>query len=546
MLRKNPYLVSVDSEDDGKGNPYLFPFVHEEGSWINENRETAIENLIVLAEKQRENKRPLEVWATNLEYDLVNLFGVGRLRELELTFNKSALVSAKWSARNMYFRDTLRHIPVSVKELGEMVGLQKLERGKHASKKYALVDATITYRSAKFLRGIYTEFGIEPKMTLAACAYAIWKDKYWKQDVIFPPQEIVDFAKLCYFGGRTEPFGIGEFLDINVIDASSMFPWAMIQGDFPIPWGAFRRAKRNAEIKPSGIYKASIKSNIILPSLPVRTEKGLIYPNGNFDGYFVGEELIYAKEIGIDIKIIEGYEFAETCRPFDKYVTDFFELKNKSRGAQRMVYKLLLNALYGKFGQGGERIKAIPVEEFIQLQYPPEDFRQWYGICIFREIEQPPPWGNNVWSAIVTARARIRLHREAMRIIKKGGKILYCDTDSLCFIGKNSKYPEKAKRPGDFENRGTYRRILIKGKKEYGLEKTPGEWEVHIKGVPGSERLRYLTEGRARYAKPVKIRESSRIKVAPNVWKTVEKRRRVNHKDRKKLPGGFLAPIVLH
>jgi hypothetical protein len=41
---------------------------------------------------------------------------------------------------------------------------------------------------------------------------------------------------------------------------------------------------------------------------------------------------------------------------------------------------------------------------------------------------------NVTFSAIITSRARIKWYREAIEVMKVGGRLLYCDTDSL-FIG---------------------------------------------------------------------------------------------------------------
>ena len=494
----------------------------------------------------------MQVWATNLEYDLVNLFGVERIAEVSLRWGRSFLVGARW--QGIDFRDTVRHIPVSVEELGKLVGLKKAEadlfkkKGKPTGAQLirrCLRDAGITFRTARELHRIYSTMSETPRLTLASTARSLWQTQYFKREVFRPLSEIWDAAALAYYGGRTEPFRVGEFGPVTVIDVASMFPWAMIAGKFPVPWGAFRRVGRGAAIHPQGLYLARCESNLTLPALPVRTDHGLIYPNGSFSGWYVGEELAYFKRIGGKVRIVRGFEFFEECDPFTEYVIDLFNKKRGARGPLRTIYKLLLNALYGKFGQKGDKVVSMPLERFRKLPRAPLDWRVWNGLAVYRLAAVPPPWSNNVWPAIVTARARIRLHAEMFKIVDRGGRLFYCDTDSIMFDLKGARYPREVSEPGKFELRGRFKSILIVGKKEYMIEDFSGKIELHAKGVPFSVREDYLRTGRAEFKRPVKILESTRSGGKPNVWRTVSKQRRVSFDKRARKADGSLEPITI-
>jgi hypothetical protein len=213
-------------------------------------------------------------------------------------------------------------------------------------------------------------------------------------------------------------------------------------------------------------------------------------------------------------------------------VAELFALKNRSRGISRHVYKLLLNSCYGKFSQQGRRVHAVPLDRLLAMSDPPLDWRAWNGLAIYSTEHEPPPWSNHVWPAIITARARIRLADAAAKVIRAGGRVLYCDTDSLMFQGPG-RYPKVARAPGDFELRGTYRQAVIVGKKEYAVEVRKDRWECHVKGVPEKQRERYLRDGVATFSRPVRIRESSRIGQQANVWREVTKQRRTVIRGRK-------------
>lgn len=211
-----------------------------------------------------------------------------------------------------------------------------------------------------------------------------------------------------------------------------------------------------------------------------------------------------------------------------------------------MIYKLMLNALYGKFGQQGKRVFAVPMRKLLTMPDPPLDWRPWNGLAIFSKDGTPPPWGNNVWAAWITARARMRLAGELAMLTRRGARVLYCDTDSVIFQGAlGQRYPEHARRIGEFESRGRFSRALIVGKKEYALEVRPGEWDTRAKGVPHDQRLRYLRTGRASFSRPVRIRESSRIDVPANVWRTVKKQRRTDIRSSARRSDGALpVPVI--
>ena len=544
----NRYIAAFDTEDDGKGNPYLWAIVHEKGSWYSHSRERTLEFILTLGRDLKATGTVLELWATNLEYDLVNLFGEARIKELSLSFGKSYLVGAAWGGHNVIFRDTVRHIPLSVKELGELVGIPKLEmkKGIEGNVAYCVRDATITRRTAKWLNELYGGFGFAPKQTLAATALAIWRIKYWKKDVRLPGLELVDTAKEAYHGGRTEAFAEGVWNDVTVIDAASMFPWAMTVNDFPLPWGPFRRVGKHARIMENGIYQVIIDSNILHPTLPFRTPEGTIYANGTYGAWYVGHEIIYALQSGANIILVKGYEFLERCNPFKAYVKEFYSLKEKAKGPARLGYKLLLNALYGKFGQTGNKVVATTIDKFSKVKNPPMNFRVWNGLVIYSVEGTPPPWGNNVWPAIITARARVRLAKEMQLIRDAGGTVLYCDTDSIIYQGAESlAYPEKAAKIGDFELRGKFAKILIAGKKEYGLWDYEGTCYLYAKGVPQSERERYLTTGMASYERPNRLREAARRGIKANVWEPRTKVRKVSFRKRIKKPDGTFLPISI-
>lgn len=434
----------------------------------------------------------------------------------------------------------MRHVPASVKELGEMLNVRKLPFAPD-SPAYCVRDARISFRFARRLREIYRLMGTVAKTTLPATAYNLWASRYFPGDVVEAPAEIRASARAAYHGGRTECFFIGERESVRVVDASSMFPWAMTEADFPLPWGAVRMSR---ELELVAVARARIESELELPVLPYRSPQGTIYPNGRWADWYTGDELRYAASCGVKIKVLQGYHFLQSVRPFDSYVGAMYKGKSSSRGPIRLLYKLMLNSLYGKFGQMGSRINVSTLAAFEKSGRSTEGVRIWNGLAIWRAEAPPPPWGNQIWAAMVTARARVRLHQMMTAVRDSGGKILYCDTDSIMYSGGNIVFPKKAAKPGDFESRGIYSEILIVGKKEYGL-RSGKVWELHAKGIPEKARADYLREGTATFDRPVRLLESGRVGVQANVWRGVTKTRRVSYENRARRSDGTLRPVIV-
>lgn len=551
--RRARFVVGFDSEDDGAGHPFLWCFTHGEGNYYTRARHDAIMFLANLTTAKAARGVTVEAWATNLEYDLLNLFEPEHIPQVFLRFGRSALCGARW--RKCEFRDTIRHVPASVEQWGELLGIQKLETRLFARRRRSFAsylrrcqrDSQITYHAAKRLHATYGVLGTFPRMTLASTALAIWQASY-RRELRRPSRRVWRAAREAYHGGRTQAFAVGEFTNARAVDVASMFPWAMVDRTLPVPWGLHTLEGPGAAIHSHGLYRVQVDSRLRFPRLPVRTAKGTIFPNGRWIGWYVGEELEAFQRVGGKLRVLNGIRFHEHCHPFRRYVRAMFARKQKARGVSRLLFKLLLNALYGKFGQGGRLVRAIPLARFMSLPRRPLTWREWNGLVIYTDENVPPVWGNMVWPAFVTARARVRLADELDTLAGRAARPLYCDTDSVIFTGGNGavRYPKRVTVPGRFELRGRYRRVMILGKKEYAVELRRNHWEPHAKGVPYAERMRYLLDGAVMFQRPVRLRESARDGTRPNVWRSVTKQRRTDlRKQASKADGSLSTPWIV-
>ncbi|MCS7231670.1 MAG: DNA polymerase [Elusimicrobiota bacterium] len=267
------------------------------------------------------------------------------------------------------------------------------------------------------------------------------------------------YGRNFYFGGRCEIFKFyGK--NINVYDFNSMYPFVM--SNFEYPYGkSYFVYKRNYH--RIGFYKVRLKfryDDYITP-LVIKGSKLYFVNNDVFDNvYFLNSyELDLLEEEGYyNYEIIEGIEFEKKGFIFKDYINDLYnkriEAKKSNNRVLDYVMKLMLNSLYGKFGQ--TRVKKTYITEY-QVDYlynrirSIEDKEKREKMLI--ELRNKLTYlGNNIYSyevglnfaeylnvfisALTTSLARIHLYK----FLKKYQEnIYYCDTDSIfvdCEISK--------------------------------------------------------------------------------------------------------------
>lgn len=118
--KKKSKLFALDTEDNGKGDAFLFNFYDIE----EETHHTFVDRLDALDYVLSHPNRTY--WAVNLEYDINNLFR-GHFALLKYIYAGSRLITAETEKDNIKFLDTLNHWIYSVKKMGDRIGLPKLE-----------------------------------------------------------------------------------------------------------------------------------------------------------------------------------------------------------------------------------------------------------------------------------------------------------------------------------------------------------------------------------------------------------------------------------
>lgn len=298
------------------------------------------------------------------------------------------------------------------------------------------------------LESFFDEFDICSE-TVASHAMRVWRSHFLQHDLYQPHLDVEEFCRKAYHGGRCEIYRYDK-ATLNAYDVNSLFPTAMLQ---PVPVEYLYQSKKVPDNDDNfiGFYYADIEyPDTYLPVLPFKTDK-LYFPIGKFSGYFTSIDIRKAAEQGAKIKINSGRIFRS--EPLLKeYALQLYEMKRKAEadgnGGKREIAKILMNALYGKFGQRREQ-RSFIVDDGRLGVYPLPNGIAWYwsesrAAHILPHI-----------SATITSRAREIQHDFLMK-----AKNWYTDTDSLFTSGEY----EVADQLGalHFEGRGEFQAFRLK------------------------------------------------------------------------------------
>ncbi|MFH8038868.1 MAG: DNA polymerase [Candidatus Aenigmatarchaeota archaeon] len=362
----------------------------------------------VVALYQNSNFKYLRITKGNLKfkvYDLMNILQVRSLAQASKIINMRKLQKPRF--------------------LGER-GWEN-EKEKQEFEKYAINDAEICFRLGK---AIFQEFNTI-KSTAGGIAIRVFKRDFVHKYVFSNlPKEFEEKIREAYHGGRVECLKRGTIdKKIYAYDVISMYPFVM--KTFSYPFVVEKPVvKTNINLDNEGIAFCKVYVDHEVPPLckKLKFDDGferLVFPSGIFETAFTYPELRLLNDnhsLGKILDVKYAIEYKHKFNPFEKFVDHFYELKRKAEqenNPKRAFYKLMLNALYGKFGEKG-------ILRIIKLNSRNIEYE--------KEIMLRKRWYNNVvLASYITAYARLVLWQYMRQI--GFDRIYYCDTDSL-FVDK--------------------------------------------------------------------------------------------------------------
>lgn len=532
-------LWGLDTEDDSKGNVKQISLTNGDSFYHFTKRDRAIEFLFGNLPVEASAKH-IYINATNLEYDLLNVFGHRLdLLTLRMKSSGSTLVSANLRGTRVHFYDTMNHVRKGVAALGKLLGLPKLKMDL-TGWEYVDRDAQITCRFAQHLQRWYNELGCNYNATTPSSALDLYRRRFLPFVIHQPPLHVLDLLFSAYYGGRTEVFNVAPYNGrLFYIDVNSMYPFVMRRA-FPNP-NVFER-KRKPNLDRFGIVHATVKvpTDTYFPPLPHRSER-LLFPVGTFRGSWIYPEYAAMLERGGKALKIHGcIEFPIPCVPFRDYVDFLYPLKQQAAtDVERQGIKLLLNSLYGKFGERVDVVSMVPVD-----RVPDDVVAPMYGDYAFiPHGTKIPNHTNVIWSAYTTGYARLLLLESMEHIAASGGTVLYCDTDSIIYGASKPLHVESVDLGGwKLEGKFSFGHFLAP--KLYCLEGN-GKRKYRAKGVPQSKAATFFNEGSVSYERPYRLRSILAQRRTSTYWGRFHKERKTGYTKRTVLDNGATAPIRL-
>ena len=483
------------------------------GNVTNWDYDNNIQSFIYLCRKGKENKN---VYFHNLKFDgfflidylLKNGFRYSETKE-DNTFNtiiskegafyQIEVVFKKLTKKykKVTFLDSLKKLPFTVKQIAKAFGLPiekgdldyKLERPEgwvitEDEKKYIKNDVQIVAMAL----GIQFEQGLT-KMTIGSDALSSFKDVIGKQmfNYNFPliDNETHEDIKRAYRGGFTYVSERYQGKDVKeglVFDVNSLYPSVMYDSELPFGEPEFFQGKYEYD-ENYPLYIQKFKCTFELkkdkiPTIQIKNDirfKGTEYLK-KYDGmpvtlYLtnVDLELFYDHYDVEDEVWLSGYKFQSCVGIFRDYIDYWMKIKETTTGAVRLLAKLMLNSLYGKFSTNIDVTGKYPVLEdgIVKLKDKEQEFR--------KPVYMP-------MGVFITSWARHKTITTAQSVYER---FIYADTDSIHLEG--AEIPDNIDihptKQGLWCHEGTFTRARFVRPKTY-IEEIEGKLHVTCSGMP--------------------------------------------------------------
>lgn len=272
--------------------------------------------------------------------------------------------------------------------------------------------------------------GGEVGITTPATAMKTWRRKYLTHKIP-RGEDAHEFVFSTYCGGRVEVYQ-RESSDLHYYDINSSYPAVMRESmpcDEPIWWqGIPPDVFTRADSEYVGFVEADVELDEYIPPLPVKRDSKLLFPTGRVSGRWDWAELSLVQTC---IRRWGKSVWFKSKPLLKSMVEDLYPYRDKARQGYdeglAYVVKILLNSLYGKFGQSALRRKVVPWSEDLPKGAIPVDGTAESPVWYIDE-EVTAPYIMPQIAAHVTALARIKLYRH---MVLAGPHLAYCDTDSI-------------------------------------------------------------------------------------------------------------------
>lgn len=409
-------------------------------------------------ERRTRNKGRLNVYCHNAAFDVQVMDMFGELNKrgwiLESACLEGPPTIIRWTKgkRTIVVTCTLNIWRTSLAAIGASIGLAKLEQpgtwiDRVQSDTYCKRDVEIVWEALRrWWEFLQREDLGTAQPTLASQAFSAYRHRFMNHKIFCDANaDALKLSRQSYLGGRCEAFRIGRInKPITVLDINSMYPSVMATELYPTEHITTRGHITKQEL---GGYLtkyclvAEVDLNTLEPAYPHILNNRLCFPVGKFTQTLTTPELQYALEHN-HITRIRKCAVYERAPIFTEFIDWGWNLRMKARAEGNKTLdwqvKIMLNSLYGKFGQRGRKWEIVDtspdwlVKDMSSLDLDTGNmvYTRQIGHTIQRMTDEPESFNSSpAIASHVTAYARLKL----WRLILAAGRhnVWYVDTDSL-------------------------------------------------------------------------------------------------------------------
>ena len=406
------------------------------------------------------------VFATNAEFDFsfVNHKLLGELGYDLISFNNApffAIYKNREKRQSILFLDTMNFVRMSLKSIGEMVGIPKGEIDFKTCtmdelKEYCINDVKITREFVKWVEDLHDLYDVDFCFTFPQLSYRVFRKHYLDVDLMISDNvHVRTLERNSYRGGRVEVFKFGKVEEAYYNDFNSLYPYVMKNNSYPIECIEyysednclkFSLLQLTQKIKQEHLVGNGVIARVVVDiplmkigKVPLFYNGKTMFPCGRFEACLCSPELEEIEQYIIRVKEISVYKMHNL---FEGFVTDFYakrlNAKQDNDKIMDLFYKLFMNSLYGKFGQRKFDEKRLTefdgLYDYHSQSLYDEDkdlmyFARWIGgKCYVKSTSLDNPRSFVAIASFVTAYARVHLLHY---LEKYEDQVIYCDTDSI-------------------------------------------------------------------------------------------------------------------
>lgn len=258
-----------------------------------------------------------------------------------------------------------------VKSWGKMIGKPKMEvdlenDSQERITEYCRRDAWITgLVFVEYLRFVRDHDMGGFALTASGQSFRCFRHRFMLDKILHYDQRAFNQrVREAYCGGRVESGFIGRAprRSYTKVDVNSLYPAVMRGNWYPTKlrqWVRDPTIAYTQRVLCNRCCLAQVKLRTPIAAFAVRRDGKLIFPTGEFQTWLATASLQYALAGGY-VESIEQLLVFDRARLFDGFVEYFYPLRQEYKQAGNAVYertvKIMLNSLYGKFGEKRERL----------------------------------------------------------------------------------------------------------------------------------------------------------------------------------------------